>query len=106
MSVWNPDRTYLNSVKEEAEKCEGKVLFVGNVSHEKTALLQSVADVAVLPSLWNEPAGNAMIECMVAGIPLITTNRGGIPEYCPSGCAILVDAVSYTHLTLPTTSRV
>ena len=91
VSVWNSDRTYLNSVKEEAEKCEGKVVFVGNVSHEKTALLQSVADVAVLPSLWNEPAGNAMIECMVAGIPLITTNRGGIPEYCPSGRAILVD---------------
>ena len=36
-----------------------------------------------------------MIECMVAGLPLVTTNRGGIPEYCPEGSALLLQVTDH-----------
>lgn len=91
VSVWNSDNSYYKSVMEEVEKDKKRIILTGSVSHEKIAELQAVADVAVLPSTWNEPSGNAMIECMVAGLPLITTNIGGIPEYCLPDCSVLLD---------------
>ena len=49
-----------------------------------------IADVAALPSIWEEPAGLTMIEACAAGVPLITTNSGGIPEYvlCKYACVL------------------
>lgn len=44
-----------------------------------TALL-GVADVTVLPALWDEPFGRVVIESMAAGVPVIASRRGGIPE--------------------------
>lgn len=90
VSVWNPHRDYYEKVRKEAEKNKGKVIFTGYIPHDLLGKLYSIVDIVVLPSLWNEPSGNAMIECMVAGMPLITTNRGGIPEYCPEGSAVLL----------------
>lgn len=49
-----------------------------------------MADVVVLPSMWDEPAGMTMIEAMASGCALITTESGGIPEYVgKNGCVLL-----------------
>jgi glycosyltransferase involved in cell wall biosynthesis len=37
-------------------------------------------DVLVLPSLWPEPAGRTILEAYQHRIPVIVTNRGGMPE--------------------------
>jgi glycosyltransferase involved in cell wall biosynthesis len=42
--------------------------------------LLGVADVTVLPALWHEPFGRVVIESMSAGVPVIASRRGGIPE--------------------------
>ena len=42
--------------------------------------LLDVADVTVLPALWEEPFGRVVIESMAAGVPVIASRRGGIPE--------------------------
>ncbi len=42
--------------------------------------LLGVADVTVLPALWEEPFGRVVIESMAAGVPVIASRRGGIPE--------------------------
>jgi glycosyltransferase involved in cell wall biosynthesis len=42
--------------------------------------LLGVADVTVLPALWDEPFGRVVIESMAAGVPVIASRRGGIPE--------------------------
>ena len=39
-----------------------------------------LADIAVLPSIWMTPAP-LTLESMAAGLLIITTNSGGIPEY-------------------------
>ena len=49
-----------------------------------------MADIAVVPSLWEEPFGLTVIEAMAAGLPLITTRSGGIPEIC-EGVATIVE---------------
>ncbi len=43
------------------------------------AMLQS-ADIFVLPSVWDEPAGLALLEGMATGLASIASRRGGIPE--------------------------
>ena len=49
-----------------------------------------MADVAVVPSMWEEPFGLTVVEAMAAGLPLITTRSGGIPEIC-EGVATIVE---------------
>ena len=50
-----------------------------------------LADLAVFPSIWDEPAGLTMLEAIASGTPLITTNSGGIPEYAKDYNAVLLD---------------
>ena len=53
--------------------------------------LYEMADVCVLPSIWDDPAPLAVIESLVSGKPLITTRSGGIPEYANDDCAIILE---------------
>ena len=56
---------------------EEKVVFLGE-SHEIDKIL-SFSDLFVLPS-ENESFGLAALEAMVNGVPVISTNTGGLPE--------------------------
>ena len=49
-----------------------------------------LADIAALPAMWEEPFGLTIVEAMAAGLPLITTRSGGIPEIC-EGVATIVE---------------
>ncbi|UYO93968.1 glycosyltransferase family 4 protein [Pollutimonas sp. M17] len=49
---------------------------------DRSSLLQRLAgyDLGFFPSLWEEPFGIAQIEMMQAGLPVISTGRGGSGE--------------------------
>ena len=64
-----------------AEKLGNRVIFTGYVEHDELPYYYNLADIAVLPSMWDEPAGLTNIEAMACGVPVITTDAGGIPEY-------------------------
>lgn len=68
-----------------------RVCFTGYVPYDEIWKYYKLADIAVLPSIWEEPAGLTMIEACAAGIPLITTESGGIPEYLSSDLVFFVD---------------
>ncbi|MEQ8155645.1 MAG: glycosyltransferase family 4 protein [Clostridiaceae bacterium] len=68
-----------------------KVIYTGYIPQSELPILYSMANVAVLPSVWDEPAGLTMVEAMACGIPVITTNAGGIPEYTSENCSIVLD---------------
>ena len=50
-----------------------------------------MSDVAVIPSVWDEPFGLTVAEAQAMGKPIITTRRGGIPEVVSEENAILLD---------------
>ena len=68
-----------------------RVCFTGYVPYDEIWKYYKLADIAVLPSIWEEPAGLTMIEACAAGIPLITTESGGIPEYLGSDLVFFVN---------------
>ena len=79
-----------NFEKQLIESVEGKknILFTGFISNSNLPDYYNMADIVVLPSVWEEPAGLTMIEALACGKPLITTNAGGISEYVAGSGAI------------------
>jgi glycogen synthase len=58
---------------------EHKVLFTGFVDEESLLKLQKVADVSVVPSLF-EPFGIVALEAMAAKSPVVVSDTGGLGE--------------------------
>ena len=61
-----------------------RVEFAGEVSHDALPRELHAADIFVRPSR-SEGMGNAFIEAMAAGLPVIATLAGGIPDFLAPG---------------------
>ena len=81
---------YELEVEKLVSEVQDKVIFTGFISYNNIPKLYHLADVAVLPSIWDDPAPLTVIESLVCGLPIITTNSGGIPEYAINGSAIVL----------------
>ena len=64
----------------EAESIKDKVVFTGFVPNDQLYKFYNIADVAVFPTIDEEPFGLVAIEAMAAGCPLILTNSGAFSE--------------------------
>src|SRR2546426_10707306 len=51
----------------------------------RSARLISRAAAGIFPLLWSEPFGLAMVECMVAGTPILALRSGSTPELIEDG---------------------
>jgi len=60
------------------------VFMVGRLKKEKVAQLMAAADVFVLPSKM-ESFGLTLLEASAAGVPVVCSNAGGIPEVFQDG---------------------
>lgn len=81
---------FIQRLEDESQKINNQVLFTGFIDYSLIPSYLKMADIAVVPSLWEEPFGLTVVEAMAAGLPLITTRSGGIPEIC-EGVASIVD---------------
>lgn len=81
---------YEKEIKHLCETLGDKVEFTGFIPNMEVWKYYKIADVVVLPSIWDEPAGLTMVEASVSGVPLITTCSGGIPEYIKRDSAIML----------------
>jgi glycosyltransferase involved in cell wall biosynthesis len=78
------------------------VEYYPNVAGAQKAKLISRAAAGLFPLQWSEPFGLAMVECMVAGTPVLAIRSGSTPELIEEGVTgflaedadDLVDAVS------------
>ncbi|NLO48036.1 MAG: glycosyltransferase family 4 protein [Clostridiales bacterium] len=71
---------YTRSVAAQALELSGPVLFTGYLSPDIIPAYYNVGDVLVCPSQWREPLARVHYEAMAAGLPIITTDRGGNKE--------------------------
>lgn|SRR3989338_8951044 len=66
--------------KVKSLKLQNNVIFVGLISHGDLPIYLKIADVFVRPAR-SEGLGSAFLEAMAAGIPVIATKVGGIPDF-------------------------
>lgn len=57
-----------------------RIHFLGKLSPKALAEEYEKADILVVPSIWEEPFGRVIIEGNQHGLPVICSDRGGIPE--------------------------
>ncbi len=57
-----------------------RVIFLGHMSHHEIPSILKISDVFVRPSII-EGLGNAFLEAFAAGVPVIATPVGGIPDF-------------------------
>jgi len=66
-----------------------RVLFPGFIPDEEVPILMEGAEVFVMPSFW-EGFGIPVLEAMDAGVPVVCSDRGALPEIV-SDAALLVN---------------
>lgn len=71
------------------------IRWLGFVPPNKLPRLLWTSDVLVCPSQRNEAFGMVNVEAMAAGLPVIASRQGGIPEIVDRSCGILVE--KYKH---------
>jgi glycosyltransferase involved in cell wall biosynthesis len=59
--------------------------YYPNVAGAQKTRLISRAAAGIFPLLWSEPFGLAMVECMVAGTPILALRSGSTPELIEEG---------------------
>ena len=82
--------TFISSLQEESKGISDSIVFTGFIPYEQIPSYLAMCDVAVIPSLWEDPFPTTILEAMATGLPIITTNSGGIAEAC-EGCAIIIN---------------
>lgn len=63
---------------------ERHVYFAGFVPDEDLMKIYAVSDIACFPSLY-EPFGIVALEAMAAGLPVVVSDAGGLPEVVENG---------------------
>ncbi len=76
---------YIAYVKSLAKKLPIPVITTGFVAPDEIQNWFAAADIFVCTSIWQEPLARVHYEAMAAGLPIVTTARGGNPEVILSG---------------------
>lgn len=62
-----------------------RVFFKGHLPHHRLPEEFRKADVAVVPSVWQEPFGMPTVEAMAMEVPVVCTRSGGMVEIVEDG---------------------
>ena len=84
---------YEKAVAEALAPCGQQASMLGFLPRQDVERHHDDAAIAIVPSLWQEPAGRVVLEAMSSGCALITTRRGGIVEYAENR-ALIIDEPS------------
>jgi len=81
---------YIAYLRALAEKSPIPVMTTGYVQASEVHKWFCAADVFVCTSIWEEPLARVHYEAMAAGLPLITTARGGNPEIIRGNNGVII----------------
>lgn len=78
-------------IKKLAEQRKKDIVFTGYMDYHKMPLIYNLANLIVIPSVWNDPSPLTVYESLATGIPLIVSDSGGIPEIVKGSKAKIVN---------------
>ena len=81
---------FIAELQNESKSVTNSITFTGFIPYEQIPSYLAMCDIAVVPSIWEDPFPTTILEAMATGLPIITTNSGGIAEAC-EGCAIIIN---------------
>jgi glycosyltransferase involved in cell wall biosynthesis len=64
------------------------VRFTGLLDADALARVRARAAVALAPSRWEEPCPYSVLESLAAGVPVLASDRGGLPELVGEDAAL------------------
>ena len=82
---------FVRDLKQQTAIIENRIIFTGFIPYKQMPQYIKMSDIAVIPSLWDDPCPNTVLEAQAMGLPIITTRRGGIPEEVTEENAILLN---------------
>ena len=85
-----PD-AYATALMHSALTANADIDFTGAVPPTAIAEYLTTARVIVVPSIWSEPQGLAVLEGMASPAAVVACNVGGIPEYGRDGGMVFVE---------------
>ncbi len=86
---------FIKMLRFKAEPLKERIVFTGFIPYSDMPNYLKKADVAVIPSVWDDPFPTTVLEAQAMGLPIISTRRGGIPEEVTERNAILLDTDEY-----------
>ena len=84
------DNEFVHKLKQMAQPIKDRLIFTGFIPYDKMPGYLKLADLAVIPSVWDDPFPTTVLEAQAMGLPIVTTDRGGIPEEVTAENAIIV----------------
>lgn len=87
----NNDDNFVKSLKTKTACIADRISFTGFIPYSQMPHYLKLADVAVIPSIWDDPFPTTVLEAQAMGLPIITTTHGGIPEEVTNQNAILLN---------------
>jgi glycosyltransferase involved in cell wall biosynthesis len=82
-----PDEDYLK----EQEKSNDNIKFMGFVRNNLLYKYYNASDVFCIPSQYEEGFGRVVMEAVSCGLPVVGSNKGGIPEALDASVSILIE---------------
>ena len=77
----NKKTKYVKELEKESLEIKDIVFFTGYINHVKLSDYYKMANVVIMPSIYNEAAGLVAIEAQMCGVPVIVSKVGGLPEF-------------------------
>jgi glycosyltransferase involved in cell wall biosynthesis len=73
------------------------VRFTGRLAPDALADLRARAAVVLAPSRWEEPCPYSVLEALATGVPVLASDRGGLPELVGEDAVLpATDSVSWS----------
>jgi spore coat protein SA len=76
----NNPTAWIEYLRREAEELNDDVVFTGYIDHSTMPAIYALADIAVAPSIWDDPSPFVVYEAQAMRRPIVGSMRGGIPE--------------------------
>lgn len=80
---------FVKEIEKLSEEIKERIAFTGFVPNSKLYRIYNIADLQVIPSLWEEAAGLVALEGRACKVKQIITNSGGLPEYASKDSVII-----------------